>query len=140
MGWPKSRKSRDAKIKGPKVFIVSRGANFSQNIDKIQNTGRGRIGTLCNLQSRFSVERLRKVSRIPAIRRHHCVKSVQMRSFLWSLFSHIRTEFSPYSVQMPENMYQKNSNSACFSDYYMLKKLPRSLPQKRCSDNISLYV
>ena len=25
----------------------------------------------------------------------HCVKSVQIRSIFWSVFSHIRTEFSP---------------------------------------------
>ena len=44
----------------------------------------------------------------------HCVKSVQIRSFLWSVFSRIRTEYgelrsiSPYSVQMRENTDQKN--------------------------------
>ena len=42
-----------------------------------------------------------------------CVKSVQIRSFLWSVFSHIRTEYgeilriSPYSVRMRENTDQK---------------------------------
>ena len=34
----------------------------------------------------------------------HCVKSVQIRSFLWSLFFCIRTEYgdlrSPYSVKI----------------------------------------
>ena len=25
----------------------------------------------------------------------HCVKSVQIRSFFWSVFSHIRTEYGP---------------------------------------------
>ena len=39
----------------------------------------------------------------------HCVKSVHIRSFFWSLFSRIRTEYgevlciSPYSVRMREN-------------------------------------
>ena len=43
----------------------------------------------------------------------HCVKSVQIRSFFWSLFSRIRTEYgktrsiSPYSVIMLENTDQK---------------------------------
>ena len=44
---------------------------------------------------------------------NHCVKSVQIGSFFWSLFSRIRTEYgeirsiSPYSVRMPENTDQK---------------------------------
>ena len=43
----------------------------------------------------------------------HFVKSVQARSFFWSAFSRIRTEYgeirsiSPYSVQMRESMDQK---------------------------------
>ena len=43
----------------------------------------------------------------------HCVKSVQIRSYFWSVFSHIRTEYgvirsiSPYSVLMQENTDQK---------------------------------
>ena len=42
----------------------------------------------------------------------HCLKSVQMRSFFWSVFSHIRTEYGeilrifPYSVRMRENTDQ----------------------------------
>ena len=44
----------------------------------------------------------------------HCVKSVQIRSFFWSVFSRIRTEYgeilriSLYSVRMRENTDQKN--------------------------------
>ena len=43
----------------------------------------------------------------------HCVKCVQIRSFFWSVFSRIRTEYgeirsiSPYSVRMRENTHQK---------------------------------
>ena len=38
----------------------------------------------------------------------HCVKSVQIRSFFWSLFSRIRTEcISPYSIRMREKKDQK---------------------------------
>ena len=45
----------------------------------------------------------------------HSVKSVQIRSFCWSVFSHIRTEYreirsiSPYSVRMRENADHNNS-------------------------------
>ena len=44
-----------------------------------------------------------------------CVRNVQIRSFFWSVFSRIRTEYgkiwsiSPYSVRMQENTDQKNS-------------------------------
>ena len=43
----------------------------------------------------------------------HCVKSVQIRSYFWSVFSCIRTEYgerlriSPYSVRIQENSDQK---------------------------------
>ena len=43
----------------------------------------------------------------------HCVKSVQIRSFFWSVFSRIRTEYgeilliSPYLVWIRENTDQK---------------------------------
>ena len=45
-----------------------------------------------------------------------------MRSFLWSVFSRIRTEYgelrsiSPYSAQMRENADQNNSEYGHFSD------------------------
>ena len=43
----------------------------------------------------------------------HCVKSVQIRSFFWSLYSRIRTEYgeilriSSYSIRMREYRDQK---------------------------------
>ena len=43
----------------------------------------------------------------------HCVKSVQIRTFFWSVFPRIRTEYgeirsiSPYSVRMRENTDKK---------------------------------
>ena len=37
----------------------------------------------------------------------HCVKSVQIGSFFWSLFSCIQTSKSPYSVRMQENTDHK---------------------------------
>ena len=45
----------------------------------------------------------------------HCVKSVQIRSFFWSLFSCILTKYgeiwsiTPYSVQMRQNTDQKKT-------------------------------
>ena len=44
----------------------------------------------------------------------HCVKSIEIRSFFWSVFSCNRTEYgdlrskSPYSVRIHENTDQKN--------------------------------
>ena len=42
----------------------------------------------------------------------NCVKSVQIRSFFWSVFSRIQTEYgeiriSPYSIRMLENTDQE---------------------------------
>ena len=43
----------------------------------------------------------------------HCVKSIQIRSFFWSVFSRIRTEYGeirsiiPYTVRVRENTDQK---------------------------------
>ena len=45
----------------------------------------------------------------------HCLKSVQIRSFFWSVFSFTRTEYGdlrskyPYSVRIQENTEQKKS-------------------------------
>ena len=58
----------------------------------------------------------------------HCVKSVQIRSFFWSVFACIRTEYgeirsiSPYSVRMRENTDQKKLRTwtlftQCFSNW-----------------------
>ena len=50
----------------------------------------------------------------------HCVKSVQIQSYFWSVFSRIRTEYgeilriSPYSVRMRENTDQNNSKYGYF--------------------------
>ena len=47
------------------------------------------------------------------VRNSHCVKSVQTRSFLWSVFFRIQTEYveilriSPHSVQRRKNTDQK---------------------------------
>ena len=50
----------------------------------------------------------------------HCLESVQIRSFFWSVFSRIRTEYgeiriiSPYSIRMRENTDQKKLCSWTF--------------------------
>ena len=50
---------------------------------------------------------------VKAVTVKHCVKSVQIRRFFWSLFSRIWTEYgyllrkSPYSVRVRENEDQK---------------------------------
>ena len=51
----------------------------------------------------------------------HCVKSVQIQSFFWSVFSRILTEYgeilriTSYSVQMRQNTDRKNSVFGHFS-------------------------
>ena len=51
----------------------------------------------------------------------HCVKSVRIRSYFWSVFSRIQAEYgeirsiSRYSVRMRENTDQKNSEYGRFS-------------------------
>ena len=51
----------------------------------------------------------------------HCMKSDKIRSYFWSAFSRIRTEYgeilriSPYLVQMRENVEQKKSEFVHFS-------------------------
>ena len=51
----------------------------------------------------------------------HCVKSIQIWSFFWSIFSRIRTEYgeirsiSPYSVRIREIRTSKNSVFGHFS-------------------------
>ena len=50
----------------------------------------------------------------------HCMKSVRMRSFLVRIFPQETLRISPYSVQMWENIDQKNSEYGFF--HAMLKK------------------
>ena len=61
----------------------------------------------------------------------HCVISVQIRSFFWSVFSRIRTEYgeilriSPYSVRMQENTDQKKLRIwTLFTQWLFLILLP----------------
>ena len=56
----------------------------------------------------------------------HCLKSVQMRSYFWSVFSRIRTKYgdlrskSPYSVRMQENKDQKKLRIwTLFTQYHL---------------------
>ena len=56
----------------------------------------------------------------------HCMKSVQIRSFFWSVFYRIWTEYgdtrsiSPYSVQMRENTDQKKLRIRAFFTLWRL--------------------
>ena len=59
------------------------------------------------------LERGFEIMRTPIFKTSHCVKSVQMRSFFWSVISCIRSEYGdllrkcPYSVRIKENTDQK---------------------------------
>ena len=66
----------------------------------------------------------------------HCMKSVQIRSFFWSVFSRIRTEYgeirsiSPYSVEYRKCEPEKTpylvghfSRSVYYSGFYYLSSL-----------------
>ena len=62
----------------------------------------------------------------------HCMKSVQIRSYFWSVFSRIWTEYgeiqsiSPYSIRMRENTDQKKTpySDTCYAmeDYWNINK------------------
>ena len=59
----------------------------------------------------------------------HCVKSVQIRSFFWSVLFHIRTEYgdllrkSPYLVRIRENTDQKKLRIwTLFTELFLSKK------------------
>ena len=51
----------------------------------------------------------------------HCVKSVQIRSIFWSVFSHIRTEFSPNAGKYgPEKTLYLDTFHAVIILYYII--------------------
>ena len=60
-----------------------------------------------------TAKKIREKLYLPIMNRTHCVKSVQIRSFFWYVFSRIRTEYeeilriSSYSFRMRENTDQK---------------------------------
>ena len=59
----------------------------------------------------------------------HCKKSVQIRSFFWSVFSRIRTSISPYSVRMRENTelpIVKSEGTYKNSETWNLRPIPRT--------------
>ena len=66
----------------------------------------------------------------------HCVKSVQIQRFFWSLFSCIWTEYrdllrkSPYSVRLLENTDQKNPAFGHFS-----RRAPTTFNDTCCSQH-----
>ena len=75
---------------------------------------------------------------------YHCGKSVQIRSFFWSVWSRIWTEYgemrsiSPYSVRIRKNTDQKNSvfghfsRSALFFKQRDLMRPVSMIGQKNC--------
>ena len=74
----------------------------------------------------------------------HCVKSVQIRSFFWSVFSCIRTEYgdfrikSLYSVRIQENTDQKKLHIwTLFTQCCIRKQLVRAV---RCLTYLQLIV
>ena len=81
----------------------------------------------------------------------HCVKSVQIRSFFWSVFSCIRTEYghllrkSPYSVQAQENTDQKKLRIwtaftqwfSCVKKRVLLKLVVFTVMKKQVIDHLS---
>ena len=77
-----------------------------QNAHCVDFTGLGLIFK----SNRNSPEKMAKTKIV-----RHCVKSVQIQSFFWSVFSRIQTDYgeilriSPNSVQMRENRNQKKT-------------------------------
>ena len=71
----------------------------------------------------------------------HCVKSVQIRSFFWPVFSRIRNEYgeilriSPYSVRMWENTGQEKLHIWTLFTQCTLRQLP-SISKKSNTINI----
>ena len=63
----------------------------------------------------------------------HCVKSVQIRSFFWAVFSYIRTKYgdlpckSPYSFRIQENTHQKKLRIWTIFTQCRDSEIPRSL-------------
>ena len=72
----------------------------------------------------------------------HCMKSVQIRSFSWSIFSCIWTEYgdlrssSPCSVRIRENTDQKNSVFGHFSRSVRLQKKYPMLKKSSLTSNL----
>ena len=63
----------------------------------------------------------------------HCVKSVRIRGFFWSVFSRIRTEYGEIlsnSVRMRENTDQKISEYGHFSRSDGLTQMSKTFQTK----------
>ena len=72
-----------------------------------------RTGMASNLKkTKVKLDLLNDINMLLMVEKH-CVKNVQIRSYFWSVFSCIRTEYgdlrskSPYSVRIQENTDQK---------------------------------
>ena len=73
----------------------------------------------------------------------HCVKSAQIRSFFWSVFSRIRTEYreilciSPYSVRMRKIRLVKNS---VFGHFSLSVSIANMMQQILLKDNLPFLI
>ena len=67
-------------------------------------------------------------SSISQSQKQHGVKSVQIRSFFWFVFSNIPPEYGPNSVRIRENTNQKNSNFM----FYLHGKFSANYHQSIC--------
>ena len=74
-----------------------------------------------------------------ACSRSSCVKSAQIRSFFWSVFSRIRTKYRdilfvfPYSLRLRENTDQKNLRIlTLFTQYIFLRNEAGIVSTKTC--------
>ena len=131
--WKFDLKKKKQPLRGVLENTSSITCNFSNNTYEEVQIYRPKPATLLkiifckgffrNFCYKFHIVNFRKTifkntfSRIPAVAssKMYCVKSVQIWSFFWSVFSRIRNEYreiriiSPYSVRMRENTDQKKT-------------------------------
>ena len=95
------------------VEVEKMGFYWSKEAIRIHNVGARKYS--CSISLRLTKTRIRvqDISSDIKMLMKHCVRSVQIRSFLWSVFSYIWTEYgdllrkSSYSLQTQENTDQK---------------------------------
>ena len=115
-----------------KFELNSKFISFQSNKEKYQSQSRARLPVTC-LKVEFETISFNLVLTIPL--RSHCVKSFQTRSFFWSVFSPIWTEYgdlrskSPYSVQIREIRTRIYSEFGHFLSSVLHFLLPSTHPQ-----------
>ena len=91
-----------------------------------------------SLDNKYSGEPMFSLANEMLFNWRHFLKSVQMGSFFWSVFSRFRTEYgeiqsiSSYSVRMRENTDQKNSVFGHYSrsEIYFIVLVSFNLPSR----------